>query len=169
MMVATIGLGSNLERPREQIKTALSELNDLPQTRLLAQSSLYRSPPLASLNVGSSEQSDYTNAVAVVETTLEPLALLRALQALENTHGRVREEHWGPRTLDLDLLLYGDQIMDSETLKIPHAGLYERNFVLYPLAELAKDHAMEITIPGERGLQELVENCPRGDLEKIVE
>lgn len=178
MVVASIGLGSNLGQPREQIYTALGELNGLPQTQLLAQSSLYRSPPLGlpkgspnvdSPNTGPSDQPDYINAVAMVETALSPLALLEALQALEHAHGRERSARWGPRTLDLDLLLYGDLMLHSETLTIPHPGLYERNFVLYPLAELAAEHAMDIAIPGERGLQELLENCPRGDLKKLTD
>lgn len=153
MLTAYIGLGSNLADPQAQLQRALSELAVLPQSRLLAQSSLYRSPPM-----GPQDQPDYLNAVAAVDTALSPLALLDELQALELAHQRVRGEHWGPRTLDLDLLLYGEQRIDLPTLKVPHPGLYTRNFVLYPLAEIAP----ELVIPGFGALGELLARCDRG-------
>ena len=154
-MKAYIGLGSNLADPQAQLHRALTELAQLPQSRLLAQSSLYRSAPM-----GPQAQPDYFNAVAALETDLSPLALLAELQALETAHQRVRGEHWGPRTLDLDLLLYADQCIDLPTLKIPHPGLYERNFVLYPLAEIAPG----LEIPGFGALGELLARCERGSL-----
>lgn len=134
---AYIGLGSNLENPRNQVITALDELNQLPHCRLVVASKLYQSEPLGP------PQPDFINAVAALETTLSPLELLDQLQELEQRHQRVRREHWGPRTLDLDLLLYGDRRVDHPRLQVPHPELTKRNFVLYPLAELAP----ELTLP----------------------
>ncbi len=153
-----IGLGSNLEDPRQQVSSALEELTALPQCRAHAHSRLYRSDP-----VGPAGQPDYINAVACFETTLAPLALLDALQAIEQAHQRVRIQHWGPRTLDLDLLVYGDQIIENERLTVPHAFMKERSFVLYPLAELASD----LILPDNTQLSELLKNCPVGTLEPI--
>jgi 2-amino-4-hydroxy-6-hydroxymethyldihydropteridine diphosphokinase len=155
---AWIGLGSNLEAPLHQVNTALAELAQLPNTRLLAHSSLYRSDP-----VGPAGQPDYVNAVAELETQLEPEALLDQLQAIEQAHQRVRRIHWGPRTLDLDLLLYADCVISTPRLTVPHAFMTERNFVLWPLAELAP----ELVLPDGRSLQTLLRHCPLGTLEKI--
>ena len=153
-----IGLGSNLENPVTQVATALVELTTLPQCRNLAHSSLYRSDP-----VGPPGQPDYINAVACLETCLPPLELLDQLQALEQQHERVRIQHWGPRTLDLDLLLYGNQQINCERLTVPHAYLSERNFVLYPLAEIAPEQC----IPGQENLQKLLKSCKIDTLERI--
>ncbi|MET3999326.1 2-amino-4-hydroxy-6-hydroxymethyldihydropteridine diphosphokinase [Marinobacterium sp. MBR-109] len=155
---AWIGLGSNLEDPLLQVSTALQELKQLPDTTLVAHSSLYRSDP-----VGPPGQPDYINAVAALDTRLEPEALLDALQAIEQVHQRVRKIHWGPRTLDLDLLLYGDQVISTPRLTVPHACMTERNFVLWPLAELAP----ELILPDGRPLNTLLQHCPLGTLEKI--
>ncbi len=155
---AWIGLGSNLEDPLAQVSTALQELKLLPDTTLAARSSLYRSDP-----VGPPGQPDYINAVAALDTRLEPEALLDALQAIEQMHQRVRKIHWGPRTLDLDLLLYGDQVISTPRLTVPHAYMTERNFVLWPLAELAP----ELILPDGRSLNTLLQHCPLGTLEKI--
>ncbi len=155
MVTAYIGLGSNLADPQARLRRAFAELAQLPQSQLLAQSSLYRSAPM-----GSQDQPDYLNAVAALETALSPLALLAGLQAVEVAHQRVRGERWGPRTLDLDLLLYADQTIDLPTLTVPHPGLYERNFVLYPLAEIASG----LVIPGLGVLGELLARCERGSL-----
>jgi 2-amino-4-hydroxy-6-hydroxymethyldihydropteridine diphosphokinase len=155
---AWIGLGSNLEDPLAQVSTALQELKLLPDTTLAARSSLYRSDP-----VGPPGQPDYINAVAALDTRLEPEALLDALQAIEQMHQRVRKTHWGPRTLDLDLLLYGDQVISTPRLTVPHAYMTERNFVLWPLAELAP----ELILPDGRPLNTLLQHCPLGTLEKI--
>jgi 2-amino-4-hydroxy-6-hydroxymethyldihydropteridine diphosphokinase len=163
---AFIGLGSNLSDPETQLRTALAALAQLPQTRLLRSSSLYRSAPL--LLPGAASQPDYLNAVAEIETTLEPEALLAELQALEARQGRVRDQRWGPRTLDLDLLLYGDRVIATAELTVPHAGLYERNFVLYPLAEIVGGQAASLAIPGWGTLEALLAGCPRGSLEKIT-
>ena len=167
MVVAVIGLGSNLQQPVQQVQTALRELAALPHSRCLGHSSLYRSAALVAEGVAP-DQPDYINAVAALETTLEPMALLDALQALEQAHGRRRESHWGPRTLDLDLLLYGDQVINNERLTIPHPGLYDRNFVLYPLQEIASEQGMAIQIPGGGDLAALLKRCPPHDLEKVI-
>lgn len=127
-----IGLGSNLQDPEAQIDQALDALALLPDSRLTAVSSLYRSAPL-----GPSDQPDYLNAVAMFDTRLAALALLDALQAIEQQQGRVRERHWGPRTIDLDLLLYGAEQIDLPRLQVPHPQMLLRSFVLVPLAELA--------------------------------
>jgi 2-amino-4-hydroxy-6-hydroxymethyldihydropteridine diphosphokinase len=127
----------------------------------MACSSLYRSAPM-----GPANQPDYVNAVMAVETALAPLALLDALQALETAFGRVRHgERWGPRTLDLDILLYGSEILATDRLTVPHPGLAEREFVLYPLQEIAPD----LNIPGLGPLADLVRRCPRRGLSVIEE
>jgi len=165
---AYIGLGSNLADPENQIRAALAELDNLAQTRRLRHSSLYRSPPLSGPGVPV-DQPDYLNAVAELDTGLGAPVLLRALQQLETTHQRQRGERWGPRTLDLDLLLYGDETIDLPQLTVPHPGLYERNFVLYPLAELWAGQTERLRIPGSGTLAELLADCPRGALEKLRE
>jgi 2-amino-4-hydroxy-6-hydroxymethyldihydropteridine diphosphokinase len=147
--VAYIGLGSNLDDPRRQVSQALVELGGMPGSRLLASSSLYRTPPM-----GPPGQPDYINAVAQIETALSPHALLDALQAIERAHDRVRTVRWGPRTLDLDLLLYDQQEIADERLCVPHPGLTERAFVVLPLLEIAPT----LRVPGfgalaERGAQ----------------
>jgi 2-amino-4-hydroxy-6-hydroxymethyldihydropteridine diphosphokinase len=136
---AYIGLGSNLQDPAAQLKSAFAALAMLPSTRLVSQSSLYRSAP-----VGYAEQPDFVNAVAALETGLAPRALLDALLAIERRHGRVRDFQNSPRTLDLDVLLYGDLQLHEPGLTIPHPRMHERAFVLLPLAEIAPGHV----IPG---------------------
>lgn len=131
MALAYIGLGSNLENPVAQVRQALDELDGLPLSSLVAQSSLYATPPL-----GPQDQPDFINAVAVVKTALSPLSLLDQLQALEQRHRRQRLRHWGPRTLDLDLLLYGQQTIERPRLRVPHPHMHKRAFVLVPLAEV---------------------------------
>ena len=153
-----IGLGSNLDDPVSQVKQALQELAELPDSRFIKASSLYSSAP-----VGPQDQPDFVNAVAELETTLEAHALLDQLQSLEQKHQRVRERHWGPRTLDLDLLLYGTEQINSERLTVPHAFMQERSFVLYPLAEIAPD----TEIPNIGSLSQLLVACPMGTLAKI--
>lgn len=160
MTTAYIGLGSNLDDPPGQLRTALTELDALPQSRLLRASALYRSTPM-----GPAGQPDYINAVAALETALSAHALLQQLQRLETAHRRVRAERWGPRTLDLDLLLYGDQRIDSRALTIPHPGLAERNFVLFPLYEIAPG----LVLPDNRGIAALVANSPREGLQRLTE
>lgn len=132
VVTAFIGIGSNLDNPLLQVQTALRELAELPKTELIQSSSLYRTPPM-----GPPGQPDYINAVVELATALGPIDLLDQLQALEATHGRVRDIHWGPRTLDLDLLLYGNQAIYTARLSVPHPGIAERPFVVLPLAEIA--------------------------------
>lgn len=130
----------------------------MPYSVRRAYSSLYKSPPM-----GPPDQPEYINAVAQLDTELSPEALLEALLALEKRHGRERGEKWGPRSLDLDILLYGNEQIDNERLTIPHPGLPERAFVLYPLQEIDKD----LTIPGQGPLRDLLARCPRGGLERL--
>ena len=132
MTVAYVGVGSNLEDPRTQVMTALDELDRLPDTRLVKKSSLYRSAPL-----GHAEQPDFVNAVAQIETRLPADRLLAELQALEARHGRARSFANAPRTLDLDLLLFGNARIDTAVLQVPHPRMHERAFVLKPLLEIS--------------------------------
>lgn len=157
--VAYIGLGSNLHDPLEQINRALEALKRLPGTRFVKASKCYRSAPL-----GPPGQPDYVNAVAAIETRLPPFELLTALQAIENAQGRVREgQRWAPRTLDLDLLVYGEETLATETLTVPHPQMHLREFVLYPLFEIAPD----LHIPGLGALREWLARCPRRGLAPI--
>ena len=142
-----IALGSNLDDPRQHIRQALVELSQLPETHLLTNSRYYRSSPL-----GPADQPDFINVVALLETQLSAHDLLIALQGIEQRHGRVRRQHWGPRTLDLDILLYGQEVIATVELRIPHPEIAKRNFVLFPLAELAP----ELVFPGGQTLQELL-------------
>jgi len=130
--LAFIGLGSNLHDPCSQLQRAFADLNDLPETRLLAQSSLYRSAP-----IGFLEQSDFVNAVAKIETNLAPHDLLNALLAIEHRHGRERTFRNAPRSLDLDVLLYDDVQLHEHHLTLPHPQMHLRAFVLQPLLEIA--------------------------------
>ncbi|MFW1677226.1 2-amino-4-hydroxy-6-hydroxymethyldihydropteridine diphosphokinase [Pontibacter sp. JAM-7] len=157
-VICFIGLGSNLAEPTGQVRQALQELSDLPDTQLLKASSLYSSSP-----VGPQDQPDFINAVAAITTTLPAHDLLDQLQALEQAHHRIRERHWGPRTLDLDLLLYGEQTIATHRLQVPHPCMPERNFVLYPLAEIAP----ECLIPGFGPLSKLLTTCPLGSLTQL--
>lgn len=130
MTPAWIGLGANLGEAEATLRSAVAALRALPG-RLAGLSSLYRSAPL-----GPAGQADYLNAVARLDTPLAPHALLAALQAIENANGRVRGVRWGPRTLDLDLLLYGNDRIATADLTVPHPELVHRNFVVIPLLEL---------------------------------
>lgn len=160
-----VALGSNLADPCRQVRTAVDELATLQATRLTAVSSLYRSAPMKGAGVPR-DQPAYINAVARLETALTAEALLDALQAIEARHGRVRSgERWGPRTLDLDILLYGDRHIDTPCLQVPHPGLAERNFVLHPLAEIAPD----LDIPGLGSVATLLERCGAVGLERVAD
>jgi 2-amino-4-hydroxy-6-hydroxymethyldihydropteridine diphosphokinase len=136
---AFVGLGSNLDEPVAQLRRALLELAEIPHTRLIERSPLYGSTPL-----GPPGQPNYVNAVAMLETSLDAHSLLDELQAVEQRHGRERADRWGPRTLDLDLLLYGDALIDSPRLQVPHPQMHRRAFVLVPLHDLAPD----LELPG---------------------
>lgn len=158
-VTAYVGLGANLDDPIAHVSRALDELGQLPDTTLVSRSALYRSAPM-----GPPDQPDYINAVCALSTGLCADALLDALRALEAQHGRLRDgTRWGPRTLDLDILLYGDESIQAEHLKVPHPGMAERAFVLYPLAEIAPD----LNVPGLGTLQGLLRCCPRDGLQPI--
>jgi 2-amino-4-hydroxy-6-hydroxymethyldihydropteridine diphosphokinase len=157
---AYIGLGSNLDDPEGQLLQAIEALRSLPQSRLTAVSPFYRSRPM-----GPADQPDYVNAVAMLDTCLDPLSLLDALQAIELQQGRVRNgERWGPRTLDLDLLLYGAESIAHERLTVPHPGLKERLFVLQPLFDLAP----ELELPDGSSVARLLEACSDDGLEPLA-
>lgn len=140
MKLAYIGLGSNLADPRRQVECAFSTLAQMPQSRVLRRSSLYATPPW-----GRADQPEFVNAVAEVETALSAPDLLAALLAIERGAGRVRDgERWGPRVLDLDILVYGAESIDADGLQVPHPRLKDRAFALLPLAELAP----QLDVPG---------------------
>lgn len=138
-LAAYVGIGSNLSDPAAQVQRTFADLAALPGVQLVAQSALYRTAPF-----GPVEQDDFVNAAAGVLTTLTPQQLLDALRQLELARGRVRSVRWGPRILDLDLLVQGTLKVDTPDLTLPHPGIPERNFVLYPL----RDIAPELVIPG---------------------
>lgn len=156
---AYVALGSNLQDPQQQVLRAFDELNGLPQTRVVARSALYRTAP-----VGYDNQPDFINAAAEVETELAPLALLRALLALETAHGRERPFPNAPRVLDLDLLLYDDLTMHDAELTLPHPRLHERGFVLYPLADIAPD----LHIPDQGAVRDLLAACADQGVERLA-
>jgi len=143
---ACIALGANIGEPLRQIEAGFTALAALPDTRLLVRSSLYRSAP-----VGYADQPDFINAVAIIETSLDPHALLDALLTIERVNGRVREFPNAPRTLDLDIVLYGDSVVQDPGLTIPHARMLERAFVMVPLAEVAPD----MRVPGQGSVRDL--------------
>lgn len=146
---AYVGLGSNLDDPAGQVRSAFTGLAGLRDCRLIARSRLWRAAPL-----GPQDQPDYVNAVAGLLTTLGPAELLAELRSLELRLGKVAPPvRWGPRRIDLDLLLLGDLCLDSEALRLPHPGLHLRNFVLYPLAEVAPD----LWVPGHGRVRALAE------------
>ena len=160
LVTAYIGLGSNLDNPVAQIKSARAAIALLEGVSELTFSSLYHSLPM-----GPQDQPDYINAALSVETYLTPIALLRSLQAIETIQGRVRkDERWGARTLDLDILLYGDEEIDVPDLMVPHTGISERSFVLYPLFEIAP----QLIIPGKGIIADLVAKCPLNGLRQMA-
>ncbi|MCO7612062.1 2-amino-4-hydroxy-6-hydroxymethyldihydropteridine diphosphokinase [Pseudomonas chlororaphis] len=153
-----IGMGSNLAAPEAQLRGAIEALAQLPASQLHGVSAFYQSDSLLP------GQPRYTNAVAALDSHLEPLALLDALQTIENQQGRERNERWGPRTLDLDILLFGDRLIDEPRLKVPHYHMHARPFVLYPLAELAP---AELQLADGRTLKALLDACPFVGLERL--
>ncbi len=156
MTLVYIAVGSNLSDPVAQANNAIEALKSLPKSRFIAASSLYSSTPM-----GPQNQPDYINAVVSVETELSPLELLDCTQAIEQEQGRVRkDERWGPRTLDLDILLFGNQQIDSEILIVPHYGMHVREFVLYPLHEIAP----MLQLPDGTMLKELLKSVPLNGL-----
>ena len=156
---AFIGLGSNLDAPAARLARALEDLELLPDSQFIAASPLYANPPF-----GPVAQDEFVNAVAMIDTTLKPHALLRELRRIEAAHGRVRDgTRWGPRTLDLDILVYGTLELDEPDLHIPHRGLTDRNFVLYPLADLAPD----LVLPRYGALRTLLARCSSEGLRRL--
>ena len=135
MTVAYIAIGSNLASPLEQVNAALKALGDIPESHILAVSSFYRTPPL-----GPQDQPDYLNAAVALETSLAPEELLNHTQRIELQQGRVRKaERWGPRTLDLDIMLFGNEVINTERLTVPHYDMKNRGFMLWPLFEIAPE------------------------------
>lgn len=157
MSLAYVGIGSNLDQPTRHVEAAFSEINAIRHTRLVKRSSIYLSQP-----VGFAAQPAFTNAVAAVETALAPESLLEELQAIEARHGRSRSFANAPRTLDLDLLLYGEEICVLPGLTLPHPRMHERAFVLKPLLELAP----ELCIPGWGPARALLAACGGQRVEK---
>ena len=157
---AYVGIGSNLQGPARQVQDAIGLLGEIASSRVVAQSSLYRSGAF-----GGVEQPDFVNAVAGVLTSLAPLEFLGELQAIENRQGRERDEtRWGPRVLDLDLLVYSREKIDVPTLTLPHPGIGERNFVLLPLGEIAPD----LEIPGLGRVARIPVNMDEPSISRIA-
>ncbi|EJZ0094609.1 2-amino-4-hydroxy-6-hydroxymethyldihydropteridine diphosphokinase [Escherichia coli] len=135
MTVAYIAIGSNLASPLEQVNAALKALGDIPESHILTVSSFYHTPPL-----GPQDQPDYLNAAVALETSLAPEELLNHTQRIELQQGRVRKaERWGPRTLDLDIMLFGNEVINTERLTVPHYDMKNRGFMLWPLFEIAPE------------------------------
>ena len=159
-VVAFVGLGGNLGEPAATLRAALLALDGLQGTRLLRASRLYRTPAW-----GLEQQPDFINAVAMLETSLGAQALLESLFVIERQHGRVREAElrWGPRTLDLDLLLYGEAVIDEPGLRVPHPHLHERAFALLPLLKIAAD----VAIPGRGLARNAVSRLEKPDIQPL--
>ncbi|MGL6122272.1 MAG: 2-amino-4-hydroxy-6-hydroxymethyldihydropteridine diphosphokinase [Shewanella sp.] len=153
-----VALGANLENPKAQLDNAVTALSALALAKSLVVSPYYHSTPM-----GDVVQPDYVNAVASFDTAFAPLALLDALQHIENTQGRVRLEHWGPRTLDLDLLLYGNEKIDIPRLKVPHYGMKTRSFVLVPLAAIAP----HLILPCNTAISSLIDTKMLAELQQL--
>lgn len=160
MITTYIGLGANLDDPAAQVILAMDELARLPESRLVARSSLYMSAP-----VGYEAQPDFINAAVGIETRLSPRSLLSALLDIEHHHGRNRSFRNAPRTLDLDLLLYGRAHFHEEGLTLPHPRMHERAFVLLPLLEIAPT----LSIPGAGRLDMLLGLCASQDAQRMTE
>jgi 2-amino-4-hydroxy-6-hydroxymethyldihydropteridine diphosphokinase len=157
--VAYVGLGANLDEPARQVERALHELGGIAQTRLVKASSLYRSAPL-----GYAGQPPFVNAVAQLETDLSAAGLLDELQAIEARHGRRRSFANAPRTLDLDLLLFGESSLETPRLRVPHPRMHERAFVLKPLLEIAPG----AVVPGRGAAQALLAGCEGQSVQRIA-
>ncbi|WP_375185419.1 2-amino-4-hydroxy-6-hydroxymethyldihydropteridine diphosphokinase [Pseudoalteromonas sp.] len=159
MHTVYLGLGANLNAPRKQIHAAVAALKALKDVEFVCVSHDYASKPM-----GPQDQPDYVNAVACVKTALEPEQLLDLTQAIELEHGRVRkEERWGPRTLDIDILLFGNDVIDTPRLTVPHYGLTEREFVVYPLFEIAPT----LVLPNNQSLADITKTLPLNDLQQL--
>jgi len=149
MTLAYIAIGSNLSSPLEQVNAAVQALGEIPQSRLVKVSAFYRTPPL-----GPQDQPDYLNAAVVLETSLDAETLLDNTQRIELQQGRQRKaERWGPRTLDLDIMLFGDEVINTDRLTVPHYDMKNRGFMLWPLWEVAP----ELTFPNGESLQAILQ------------
>lgn len=158
--IAYIGLGSNLSKPIEQIKNAIKQIEKISQSQVITISSLYLSKPM-----GPPDQDDYVNAVLSLGTSLNAIELLDSLQSIENDAGRVRKENrWGARVLDLDIILFGNETINTERLTIPHYGMNEREFVLVPLAEIAPG----LTLPNGQSVKLLSQNIANNAMIKLI-
>jgi len=157
---AYVGLGSNLNEPEKQVREAVAHLADIPQTRLELVSELYGNPPM-----GPQDQPDYVNAVAGLLTQLSSQELLEALQNLENSLGRTRSagDRWGPRVIDLDLLVFGREQKSDPGLNLPHPGISERNFVLFPL----RDIASRLVVPGKGTVEVMAQHISDAGLHRL--
>lgn len=158
-VTAYIALGSNLETPLQQVTDAVSEINQLPESTVVKVSTWYRSAPL-----GPADQPDFINGALALNTSLPALELLDHLQAIEQRHHRRRERHWGPRTLDLDLILYGDQVINHPRLTVPHPGVSERDFVLRPLFDISP----QLSLPDGRSIESLLSTSLDSQLSPIT-
>lgn len=151
-------MGSNLNNPCAQLGLALSKLNLLPFSTVVKVSSFYQSSSILS------GQPDYINSVVAIKSGLLPMELLRALQSIENSQGRTRQERWGARTLDLDILIFNDQIINNPFLQVPHPSIQDRPFVMYPLIEIAKE---SFVFPDGRQLGEIASLCFNLDTRRL--
>ncbi len=159
MNTAYIGLGSNLSEPIKQVKIAIKKINEIAQSEVTKVSSLYLSKPM-----GPQDQNDYINAVLALKTSLSAIELLNALQAIENKAGRIRKENrWGARILDLDIILFGNKVINTDRLTVPHYGMYDREFVLLPLAEIVP----ELTLPQGESVKLLSQNIANNDITRL--
>jgi len=157
---AYIGIGSNLHDPVKQVLEAVEELEMIPDTILVQRSSLYSGNPM-----GPVDQPDYVNAVVSLDTLLSPEDLHQALIGIEDMQGRDRgAEKWGPRIIDLDLLMYGSNTISTATLTVPHPGMHERDFVMIPLEEIA----VNLKIPGKGFIYSLINKCETQSLKKLI-
>lgn len=156
---AYIGVGSNLGDSQGRVRAAFESLAQMPRSRLIAKSRLYRTRPF-----GPVEQGDFINAVAGLLTQLSAQELLTEIRSIETRAGRVRSERWGPRTLDLDLLVFGDQRIDTAELVVPHPGISERGFVLAPLVDIAPT----LQIPGVGRAEDLLRLLPDDGIAEVI-
>jgi 2-amino-4-hydroxy-6-hydroxymethyldihydropteridine diphosphokinase len=157
--VACIALGSNLDDPVAQLRQAVAALRQLPRSVVTAVSPAYQNPA-----IGPGPQPDYVNAVVTLTTTVAPHDLLHALQRIEQQQGRRRDVRWGARTLDLDIVLYGDAIIDTPDLQVPHPRMLERSFVLWPLFDIAP----ELVLPNGCTLRSRLDSCPMRGLTRLA-
>ncbi len=160
MVIAYIGLGSNLSEPIKQVESAILAIGKTPHSQIIQVSSLYLSKPM-----GPQDQGDYINAVLALETSLSAIKLLDALQAIENKAGRIRKENrWGARILDLDIILFGNDIINTDRLTVPHYGMCEREFVLLPLAEIAS----KLNLPNGDSVNFLSQNIANNGITRLI-